>query len=87
MRKRIVLIGAGSTNFGLETVSDIFKSKVFDGCTIILHDINKESLKNTQKIANKFKEKNKINVTIEATHSRKEALKIDDFFHNFYRSG
>ena len=79
MRKRIVLIGSGSTNFGLGTVSDIFKSKVFDGCTIIFHDINKESLKNTQNIANKFKEKNKINVTIEATHSRKEALKNADF--------
>ena len=79
MRKKIVLIGAGSTNFGLETVSDIFKSEVFDDCTIILHDINKESLKNTQNISNKFKEKNKINVTIEATHSRKEALKNADF--------
>ena len=79
MKKRIVLIGAGSRSFGLETVSDIFKSKVFDGCTIILHDINKESLKNTHNIANKFKEKNKINVTIEAIDSRKEALKNADF--------
>ncbi len=37
---KIVLIGAGSTNFGLGTVSDIFKSKQLNGSTIVLHDIN-----------------------------------------------
>ena len=31
MEKRIVLIGAGSTNFGLGTVGDIFKSEVLEG--------------------------------------------------------
>ena len=61
MREKIVLIGAGSTNFGLGTVSDIFKSKVFDGCTIILHDINKESL-NIHKIL-KTSLKKKIKLT------------------------
>ena len=47
MNKRIVLIGAGSTNFGLGTVSDLFKSQIFQGSTIILHDINKEALSKT----------------------------------------
>ena len=46
MEKRIVLIGAGSTNFGLGTIGDIFKSKILKGSTIVLHDINKTSLKN-----------------------------------------
>ena len=31
--KKIVLIGAGSTNFGLGTIGDIFKSKVLAGST------------------------------------------------------
>jgi len=79
MDNRIVLIGAGSTSFGLGIVSDIFKSKVFEGCTIILHDVNKDALINTQNIVNKFKEINQINVTIESIHSRKEALKNADF--------
>ena len=37
---KIVLIGAGSTQFGLGTIGDIFKSKVLEGSTIVLHDIN-----------------------------------------------
>ena len=45
---KIVLIGAGSTNFGLGTVSDKFRSKDFEGCTIILHEFNKENIKNTK---------------------------------------
>ena len=31
---KIVLIGAGSTQFGLGTVGDIFKSKILEGSTI-----------------------------------------------------
>ena len=34
---KIVLIGAGSTNFGLGTIGDIFKSKILDKSTIVLH--------------------------------------------------
>ena len=41
---KIVLIGAGSTQFGLGTIGDIFKSKVLEGSTIVLHDINPDSL-------------------------------------------
>ena len=36
--KKIVLIGAGSTQFGLGTIADIFKSKVLEGSTISLHE-------------------------------------------------
>ena len=57
MQKRIVLIGAGSSNFGLGTIGDIFKSKVLEGSTIVLHDINTESLKNSESIANNYKNK------------------------------
>ena len=54
---RIVLIGAGSTNFGLGVVGDIFKSNFLEGSTIILHDINAKALDNTFKIASEYKEK------------------------------
>ena len=76
---RIVLIGAGSTNFGLGTVGDIFKSKALTGSTIVLHDINSSTLNKTKKIADEFKEKLNIDVNIEATTSRKEALTKADF--------
>ena len=76
---RIVLIGAGSTIFGLGVVGDIFKSKTLEGSTIVLHDINPEALNNTLKIANAYKEKLGKNISIEATTSRKKALQGASF--------
>ena len=72
---KIVLIGAGSVNFGLGTVGDIFKSKILEGSTITLHDINPKALEKTKNIAIKFKEKLGLNFKIEATTNREEALK------------
>ena len=60
MNKRIVLIGAGSTNFGLGTVGDIFKSDILQGSTIVLHDINRDALVQTETITQQYREKNKI---------------------------
>ena len=47
---KIVLIGYGSANFGLGTISDIFKSKILEGSTITLHDINSKTLEKTKNI-------------------------------------
>ena len=77
--KKIVLIGAGSTNFGLGTVSDIFKSTILKGSTIVLHDINPKTLKKTSDLAKEFKKKLSLDFKIEATLSRTEALKNADF--------
>ena len=76
---KIVLIGAGSTQFGLGTVGDIFKSKVLEGATTTLHDINPEALENTKKIADKYKRELNVNVTIESTTNLQEALKNANF--------
>ena len=76
---KIVLIGAGSANFGLGTIGDIFKSKILEGSTVTLHDINAKALENTKKIAVKYKEKLKVNYNIEATTNRTEALKDATF--------
>ena len=51
---KIVLIGAGSTNFGLGTIGDIFKSNILAGSTIVLHDINADALKNSETIYSKI---------------------------------
>ena len=76
---KIVLIGAGSANFGLGTIGDIFKSKILEGSTVTLHDINAQALENTKKIALEYKEKIKVNYNIEATTNRAEALKDAKF--------
>ena len=77
--KKIVLIGAGSTNFGLGTISDIFRSKSLEGSTVVLHDVNPKTLIKTAEIANKYKNKLNVNFTIVATTNRKEALKDANF--------
>ena len=45
MASKIVLIGAGSAQFGFGTLGDIFRSKVLKGSEVVLHDINPEALK------------------------------------------
>ena len=45
MEKRVVLIGAGSAQFGMGTIGDICKSSILEGSTIVLHDINAEALR------------------------------------------
>ena len=79
MSNKIVIIGAGSTNFGLGLVGDFFKSKILSGSTLVLHDINSETLKKTHEIANNYKEKLGVNFKIESTTSRAEALQDANF--------
>ena len=76
---KIVLIGAGSSQFGLGTVSDIFKSNTLKDCKIVLHDINIKALEKTKKTSEKYKNDFKSNCIIEATTDRKEALKDADY--------
>ena len=76
---KIVLIGAGSSQFGLGTVSDIFKSSILKGSTITLHDINEKALEKTKKTAEKFKKELNADFKIEATTDRKEALQGADY--------
>ena len=77
--KKIVLIGAGSTNFGLGTISDIFRSKSLEGSTVVLHDVNPKTLIKTEEIANRYKKKLNVNFAIIATTNRREALKDANF--------
>lgn len=75
MPEKIVLIGAGSANFGLEAVSDIFKSKALEGSEIILHDTDTNALQETLDVAEKYRDEWGVQFTLTATGSRKEALK------------
>ncbi len=77
--KKIVLIGAGSIQFGLETMADILLSDVLKGSTIMLHDINKEALDKIFKIGSEAIEERNLEFKIEASISRKEALEGADF--------
>ena len=87
MDKKIVLIGAGSAAFGPPTFIDLNLSKVLEGSTITLLDIDKEKLQMVYDIVSEDNKKigNKFN--IECTPNREKALKGADFVINSTEHG
>jgi alpha-galactosidase len=79
MAKKIVLIGAGSAQFGVGMLGDIFQSRLLQGSEVVLHDINPESLSRVAKHAQRFVEEKKLPFKITSTTSRPEAVKNADF--------
>ncbi len=79
VEKRIVLIGAASIQFGLETMADILLNETFKGSTIVLHDINAEKLEKIKKLGDMAIEERKFDYRLESTINRKEALEGADF--------
>jgi alpha-galactosidase len=79
MQKRIVLIGAGSAQFGYGTIGDILQSKVLEGSEIVLHDINPVTMKVVEETGRTFIAENKLPFSFSATTDRAEALKGADY--------
>jgi alpha-galactosidase len=79
MEKRIVLIGAGSAQFGYGTIGDILQSKVLEGSHIVLHDINPTSLAVVEENGRAFIEAHQLPFTLSATTNRQEAFQGADF--------
>ena len=77
--KRIVLIGAGSAQFGIGTIADILRSKELEGSAIILHNINPDSLEMVRRACQMAIEETKLDFSVEATASRPNALKGADY--------
>ena len=76
---KIVLIGAGSAQFGFGTLGDIFSSTVLKGSEVDLVDTNGDALKIVQKTTEAFIEREKLDFSIKATTDRKEVLPGADF--------
>ncbi len=80
--QKIVLIGAGSLQFGLSSVGNILESKSLLGSTICLHDINEDALNLTYQACKSAIEERKLDFLIESTLNRDEALKNATFIIN-----
>ena len=76
---KIVLIGAGSAQFGLGMLGDIFLSEVLEGTEICLMDINPETLEQVAQKARKYIKQKELSFTITSTTDRKVAVKNSDF--------
>ena len=79
MSQKVVLIGAGSANFGLGTMGDLLRSPVFAGSEICLHDINPVSLQRVEEFGRRYIERQNLPFTLTATTDRKEALRDATF--------
>jgi len=76
---KIVLVGAGSAQFGCGTLGDIFSSAALAGCDITLHDINPETLGATLRTAREFAVAHRLKNGLSATTDRREAFRGADF--------
>jgi alpha-galactosidase/6-phospho-beta-glucosidase family protein len=74
-KQKIVIIGAGSLQFGLGTVGSILNSEALEGATITLHDINSRNL--DLAFQGKFKLFRKCN------NRSKGIIKGSDFYNQF----
>ncbi|MEM7113137.1 MAG: alpha-glucosidase [Chloroflexota bacterium] len=79
MKQQIVLIGAGSLQFGYGTIGDILQSEVLADSHIVLHDINPDTMAVVEKSGRDFIAEHNLPFTISATTDRKEALQGADF--------
>lgn len=79
---KIVFIGAGSMSFGIPTFKDIFLTPKMAGATLCLVDINMENLQRMYDLAVKMNEASGLQLKIEKTTDRREALPNADFVIN-----
>ncbi len=87
MKQKIVLIGAGSANFGLSTLGDLFRSPVFAGSEICLLDINPVALQRVENFGRNYLEKKNLPFVLSATTQRAEALQGATFCVNSIEVG
>ena len=80
--QKIVLVGAGSLQFGLGTVGSILHSEILKGTTICLHDINAESLELVRQASQAAVDEQQLDFQIVATTNRTEALQGASFVIN-----
>ncbi len=76
---KIVLIGAGSAQFGCGTLGDIFQSSALKGSEICLMDINNEALQRVFNVGLNFLRDKKLDFQLTSTTDRQIALKNADF--------
>ncbi|MHA1542538.1 MAG: family 4 glycosyl hydrolase, partial [Candidatus Hodarchaeales archaeon] len=70
----IVVIGAGSASFGLETLGSIIERQDLQNATLHLVDINNDSLKTIFALAKLIKKKWNSSIKVNYTLDRKQVL-------------
>jgi alpha-galactosidase len=78
-RAKIVVIGVGSTVFGLGTLAGIMRTKGLKGAEIALVDIDADKVANAERLANRLNREWDSDITVHASRQRREVLHGADF--------
>jgi alpha-galactosidase len=81
-KDKIVIIGAGSLQFGLGSVGSVINSDILQGSKISLHDVNQVNLDLVSRACKEAIEIKNLNFDLEATTDRKKALHDATFIIN-----
>lgn len=76
---KIVIIGAGSVSFGPGSLRDAIQMKELKGSTLVLVDVNAETLDIVTRLAKRMNEEAGTGLIIESTTDRRQALHDADF--------
>ncbi|MFW9829292.1 MAG: alpha-glucosidase [Candidatus Thorarchaeota archaeon] len=86
-KEKIVIIGAGSLQFGLGSVGSIINSDILEGSTISLLDIDEKNLNLVSQASRDAISTKSLNFELETTTERKEALRNATFIINAIEVG
>lgn len=76
---KIVLVGAGSLQFGAGMLGDIFTSRALDGAEIVLNDINEAAAMRTLKMTQDYIQEKNYTHKVSVSTDLREGLKGADF--------
>ena len=76
---KIVLVGAGSSVFGYNSVLDAANIKALTGSELTLHDIDETRLEAMKGLADRMNEETGANLSITHTVDQEEALRDADY--------
>ncbi|MGQ9599067.1 MAG: family 4 glycosyl hydrolase [Anaerolineae bacterium] len=79
MGAKVVIIGAGSAIFGLETLATLMRSPKLQGGTLALVDLNAEGLALIEALAHRLSREWQADLTIESSTQRERVLEGADF--------
>lgn len=79
MSPTIVVVGAGSTVFGLAVLQDLFQEPALRGSTLRLVDVSPQALDRMRRLAERLKGVSGWDVTVQATTALEEGLPGADF--------
>lgn len=76
---KIVLVGAGSAQFGAGMLGDIFRSQTLKDAEIVLHDINPKAVEQTKKMAQEYIDRHNLKQSVSVAENLSAALQGTDF--------